>query len=715
MMIRWQTSFLAALLVCLIVSNGPAQQTPFALPPVRSDSNAPKSLDDIVLSGLETIPPELIRHKLANLPEVVEALHPSIDTTTFHHRVGEAIKRGFVSSGFIDCKLSFETDSDSAPTMTIVEGPRFRRGEIRVTGASETANRWLTDKLIDLETTGKKPERVWQTDKPFSGSLVAQTELAGKIFDCLSANGLSRADADVQLVRAVEKLRVDMVIRLTKQNTLWIPPIPEPAIKSTGQVLPLATTKESKADLLDRIYQQHFAKPRTGCIVVTRDDATETRIGFGSQQTYGEIFRDIAHPKEKRQQGVCVVFQGNESLITANQVSSRDDIPATTWRLPSLRFGFILKQQGVAESKGANALNLTFNWETLSDEQDAKPLPSGFHFTLLGWQEWFPAESTKISTTDAATRLSFGNRELMLDENGDFVSLRGLSANGSPLEIQAATDEQIKAARRSPISAPDAKDIFVRDRVSGKKIALAEVVDNSFPNNKDQHEFFIPSANGQKGIWGALILMLVNEENFVEKDSLVGELATLYALQLSGYPRTLSERMDEIQIDAMDSPISSFALADIAQRSGQLDRAVKLYKNAWFISQHDRAVRRDVNLILDDASLLGQITRSIDIKSLLQLGLRLSAASSKIDVEMVQTMLSMMPDADSEIARRDNCRLVARFLYEAKMHATLRKTCESRLQAIQDKQRKVAAKAKKKKDDKAKKAAKKPQQLRQSS
>jgi len=140
-----------------------------------------------------------VHRKLANLPEIFEASHASIDEATYVHRVREAVARGLLSSGWLDSQVTV-TATDPL-TLMVVEGPQFHYGSVTVEGAAAEVNNWVGQQLMVAEPGKEDSKPVWKPGKPVVGTLFGEMRRNQAIQQRLRGLGLQADSAKMELGR----------------------------------------------------------------------------------------------------------------------------------------------------------------------------------------------------------------------------------------------------------------------------------------------------------------------------------------------------------------------------------------------------------------------------------------------------------------------------------------------------------------------------------
>ncbi len=707
------------LLGILTIPTGSSASPPFELPPQNSIDKAHKSLDSIMIDGQTTIPVHVIRRKLAQLPEIVEAMHPSVSQTIFRQRVVDATRRGYLACGFLDSEVN-ESRRDRAVNdgiflIDVSEGPRFYCGRVRVTGASEQSNTFIKNRLLELATEEKQPKPIWTMSKPMNGSTLSKLGIENRVRSELSRMGCDGQAALIQFVRKTSDPKVDLEVELSKKDLAWKPDQTSgektSGVNDSLHALDPDDEGAIRLELLE-IFRRNFEKPITGLVVSQREPSGVASMGVGDHFTWVQLLRSNRDPTKAQGQAVSVLLEKDVMLVAATPPAVLDEPRSPSWAIPNFNFGITIAQQAKSESTGKNAASINLSFYVNSDGNEIEANRSGFRFSQLGWEEWFPSESTTVRQTSDGRQFVFGANELTVDPAGDLVRLHGMTAGGAILDIRKTTDAQVRAACPAMIDRDNVREICVQRENSTEPIALTEIARDVLAPDKEDHKFFISAANGKKSLWGVLLLMVLNEENVIKRESLIGRFVEIYALQLSGYDRTVPERLAAIHREAAGGPITSFVLGDLYTRSGDLQKARQAYESAVLLSGHDRSVRRDLDLIVNNSNLVGQLAQGTDLKSLLQMGMRVGSIKEKDLAPAMQTFLAMMSEGTDQATRLENAKQLMEFLYESKLRDPLRNLSVHQISLIEARQLKIAAKAKKKKDDKAKKAAKKKRPLR---
>jgi hypothetical protein len=694
----------------LLVSARSSASPPFELPPQNVTRESYRSIDSIAIDGETTIPVDVMHQKLEQLPEIVEAMHPSISESAFCQRVVNALRRGYLASGFLDCQVS-EKQVDRADERILIavrEGHRFYRGEIRVSGGSEPMNAHIKNRLLELTTNEKEPKPLWETSQPMNGSALAKLEIESRVRQALNRAGCDGRAAKIQFVRHAVDATVELHIKLSPKNAFSIPDKPlahKDGVESERVSDPNAESETARELLM--IFRRNFERPMTGVIVSQSETGGVASMGVGTSCTWVKLLRSNRDSTEANGQEICVMLEKDVMLVAATPPEVQNETQFPAWAIPNFNFGITITQQAKSESTGNNASSIKLSWNVNSEGKDTDAQQSGFQFSRLGWDEWFPSESTTMERTVEGRRFTFGANELTVDHAGDLIRLQGTTTNWAILNIHSATNAQVRKACPALVEQDNVREIFVQRTGSAERVSLTEIARHVLAPDKEDHKFYISAANGKKSLWGVLLLMLLNEEGLVGRESLLGSLVEIYALQLSGYDRTIPVRLTEIHREASSGPLTSLALGDLYSRAGDLEKAKLAYESVLLLSGHDRSVQRDLDLIFDNANLAGQLAQATDLKSLLQMGIRIASVDQKALAPPVQAILAMMSDGDDQSTRLENAKQLMRFLYESKLRDPLRKMSVHRISQIEARQQKIAAKAKKKKDDKAKAAQEK--------
>lgn len=117
-------------------------------PLVVGSLGSPEMID---FSGNDSFSERALREGLSGLPELILASHPSAPRDKFLATVQQALERGYRGHGFLHSQISAATDpAASRVRVSIVEGLRFKCGDIRIDGTHDVAAEEI---LRDLTTT----------------------------------------------------------------------------------------------------------------------------------------------------------------------------------------------------------------------------------------------------------------------------------------------------------------------------------------------------------------------------------------------------------------------------------------------------------------------------------------------------------------------------------------------------------------------------------
>lgn len=115
--------------------NGPTEA---ATPPAETRVGALGSVEVIDFAGNQTFSARALRTALQGTPEYLLAAHPAAPLPAYLEAVRAALLRGYRHEGFPDATVSVAANPGTPRlTATVVEGPRYVKGEVRVEGAQE--------------------------------------------------------------------------------------------------------------------------------------------------------------------------------------------------------------------------------------------------------------------------------------------------------------------------------------------------------------------------------------------------------------------------------------------------------------------------------------------------------------------------------------------------------------------------------------------------
>lgn len=648
-----------------------------------------REVAQIRIDGLRTVPLETIRRKLNYLPEVFEASHSSVDKQTYAYRVREAVARGMLASGFLDSRVE-RLDDPGQLTLKIHEGPQFRRGQIEVSGAAEEVNQWIAAQLQIASTAEKEDASpVWQPGKPADGTLFGSLHRRQAIQARLSEIGLQGSEAGIDFVRHDDTKSQHLRIELSAADASTDIPIPvaadDPAPASTESSAGNQPIAEGLDGELQRIHRQLFSTPATGLSVQCADESRTMEFTFGHSAVVA-ILQQQSHRRR-------FVLQGSEVTI------SMDDPPAAI-RLPIPNASAVLYQQSSQESDKDTTIRIKIDgaFSTTRPDRGAK---SGFMFTQMGWTEWFPPSFTERTDTAQGVTYTHGDHYLRLDHKQRLIELSGTDANGHRLTVQRASEETVANLVSEVSQAAEPIELLARDPNTDRQVALGDVFQNILKDDDKDVKFHIPPASGQNDLYGALILMMVDERMLVEPDSLIGRLSKLYALELSHNRRGLSDRIAAIEPEAMQGPLTSAVIADLWARQGAIERALSRYHHAQQLAIDPTAVQCDIRMLVDSSHLLGRVLENFDVKLWLLQSTQLAEPfADEQQAAMAQGLIESLPDASTKQDRRENIKRLLTFAYDWYGQAMLEQHLSARIYDLKVKQRRVAEKKKKKDEQK---------------
>ena len=651
----------------------------------------------VEISGTKQIPRDLIFQQLLRLPEIVEAAHPRMDQRTYNFRVLDAVSRGYLSCGFPDYRFKAD-EVESMLRLQIHEGDRFRWGRVQVSGSSDEMNAKVAGRIEKLnaasddEDDDEEPELIWRHGKPANCTPLGQFGLAQRIRTGMAELKLNAKDAKVTFARNNDQKTIDLVIQLADSDRLAM--IPDAVTRPTSaadEAQPAATDSDEPprngiAARLASVYKENFAKPTGGFLFVHRKAATVSQIAFDQTGFYADLTTEsgpavatLALPQK-----FFVSFKGEE-----------------TWCIPGIDFSLFNTVQSVAESENGGRMHLGFGGKVSSDLDKKEPIVRGVAFTPAAWQEWFPPDRVHIVPKEnQETLVEFGPYSMRLGDNDQVLAVN-LNDGDLSIHIEAIKEGTVSQISQRCVSIENARDLFPFEK-DGKRISLVEVLDRTFgdSDDDDQHEFHIGPANGNKGLFAVVLLDFVNDEIFFPKDSLLAEIATLYALQWSGHVAHFSDRLAGLEPSAMRGPLTTLLLADLARGNQNWDRAEKYYSLVSLLAAENEAVDHDLNVLFDPRSLLGKIAGNMDLKGVLRLSLHVAEQMNGEESLLGQVALGTLSDAEDTQARIENGKLLAKFAFEAICRQKLDQYCESKLAQVADRKAKIAEKKKQKKEKK---------------
>jgi hypothetical protein len=189
-----------------------------ATPAKVGEAGDPDRLD---VEGLKTFTGDQIRHALAVKPRYLLVGHPQADLRAFLEELKNMVQSGYQAAGFPDARADVNYDTNTSRIkVKVVEGPRFKSGELRVVGvkasSQEAMVRWFTtavppsnpgeDKVVrtGMNTPGKveRPDDpMWVVGEPADFSNVWAIRAAAQVEACLAEQGFFFPQAKVELER----------------------------------------------------------------------------------------------------------------------------------------------------------------------------------------------------------------------------------------------------------------------------------------------------------------------------------------------------------------------------------------------------------------------------------------------------------------------------------------------------------------------------------
>ena len=262
------------------------------------------------------------------------------------------------------------------------------------------------------------------------------------------------------------------------------------------------------------------------------------------------------------------------------------------------------------------------------------------------------------------------------------------------MSLTRIEDDEIRKIADEITQAADPIELFVRDQKSGRQVSLAEVL-QSFSNDDEDHTgFHIPPVDGEKDIYGCLVLMLVHDGAFGNPDSMPARLARLCALAMSGKGRGLSERLAEFEPEELKGPIACAVVATLCLLQGNADRALSEFRHALQLAGDSETVQHDLRLLLDSNNLLGGVCEQVDVKRWVQQATLLAVPfAGEAQMTIFQELTRDLSDASTRQERHHNARLLLTHVYEFAVQESLEgyiadmiETLESRQQQVADRQ-----------------------------
>lgn len=637
------------------------------------------------LEGLQTLSAESIHRDLVNLPEIYEAAHPTVDQSVFEHRVQQAVTRGMLASGFLDSRVQ-GVQSDPL-TLRIHEGPRFRRGTVIVRGASAPSCDWIASQLLVASDSDEDAKPVWTVGKPANGTLFGGMHIRNSVAQRLSELGLNGADANVELVRSDADQRQELHIQLAADDAgFQVPPQPfSDGVEADAASTDASAEPKQPMDLaaeLELIHRRLLLKPLQGVRYRSWGEELSIDVMFGEKSASATI----EYQTHRRQ----IVLVNGELLVSMQD-------PRTSIRIPIPSASAVIYQQSSKETEKGKTMGLTLNGAFSSKKPD-EPGPMGARFTVSAWKEWFPPELTERVEDDRGLHYSYQDHRLSLDSQGRFVELTGTDLEGRRLSLVPVGEEEVGRAVDAITESANPIELFIRDPQTDRRVVLGEIFQNFADKKDEDDEFHIPPAGGEKEVLGMVVLMIVNDGKFIDPDSMIGHLAKLYALHISGNGRTISERLAELQVDAAQGPITSAVLADLWARQGSLETALAYYGRSQSLAGDFEAVQHDMQTLVAKNNLVGRVCEQVDVKQWLQATIQLIAPMvEEAPIAMVQSLIESMPDATGEQERLDNARRLLTIAYELQGRNVLRAHVAAQIEDLQARQKRIAEKAEEKK------------------
>ncbi len=135
--------------------------TTSSLPSVAQTNELVGRLGDpqcLVFHGVKICPPEQIRDELRQDFDVILAAHPSAPVEKYLEVLQRRILAGYHHSGFPNTKVSVDIDRDHEKIhISIVEGPRYQQGDVRVVAANTTGAARIDGKVLIKRLENKFP------------------------------------------------------------------------------------------------------------------------------------------------------------------------------------------------------------------------------------------------------------------------------------------------------------------------------------------------------------------------------------------------------------------------------------------------------------------------------------------------------------------------------------------------------------------------------
>ncbi len=466
------------------IQSGPS--SPVTAPPHSSPRARDRDVTEIRIEGLETISPETVHRKLQQLPEIFEAAHHSVDQATYAYRVHQAVRRGMLSSGFLDAHV--ELTAESFPlTLTVSEGPRFLCGLVEVLGASPAVNQWVASQLQVASTAKKDAKPVWEPGEPAVGTLFGSLHRRQSIQERLSELGLDGSEANIDFRRNESTHEQELVVHLAKTDALFMAPAtaPEQAVVDDAEVV--SSEKESDsvqadgiAGELHRIYQRLFAEPTAGLHFRSEEETITMDFWFGQEIAVAKL-QQGAHSRQ-------IVSADGQLLISM-------PTPPAAIQLPIPNPSLLLTQQSTDEAEDGKTFRITLGGAMSSKAPD-QPVRVGFVFTRDAWKEWFPAQDTQRTESDGLIRYACQDRELVVDSQGRLIKLYGSRSGQQTMHFSEVSEQEIRQLADEIVATVQPLELFARHPDTNRRITLGEML-RAFSDEKGEARETPHSASGR--------------------------------------------------------------------------------------------------------------------------------------------------------------------------------------------------------------------------
>lgn len=201
-------------------------------------------LNSLVITGCENYTPEMIRKKLAIHPKLAGSEKLASDQWM-------TIARDLVLSGYRSLAYADASVTIVGNELQVIEGPRYRSGEIRIEGVPEAVAAPIRECLLGVSGPAEKyilsPSKTneapltWVSDTPTTVDEPLRSKYQARVEEIFEQEGLFGTNLKVDLEQDSVAKRVHLVIRVTQLADA----------SEVGEILFEGLTRHSSEEILD--------------------------------------------------------------------------------------------------------------------------------------------------------------------------------------------------------------------------------------------------------------------------------------------------------------------------------------------------------------------------------------------------------------------------------------------------------------------------------